>query len=92
MGDLIEVIHVNVEYLDGHEEGDVGYPHFMASCEELNTATDAESFEELFANIQQMLERCLKTTGAHHGIDPDAIIKINFEMTLDQFGITPPEE
>lgn len=27
-----DTIHVNVEYFSGVDEGDVGYPYYVASC------------------------------------------------------------
>jgi len=52
----LDTVHVNVEYFDGLEEGDVGYPYYVGSCVEISGATDGKTVEELMHNVREMVE------------------------------------
>jgi predicted RNase H-like HicB family nuclease len=56
MGEPLDTVHVNVEYYDGQEEGDVGHPYYVASCVEIAAVTDGRTLDELMANIQEMVD------------------------------------
>ena len=60
MNEPRDTIHVNVDYFDGQEEGDVGYPYYVASCEEITAVTDGTTLDELLANIREMIELILE--------------------------------
>lgn len=60
MSEPRDTIHVNVEYFNGQEEGDVGYPYFVASCKEIAAVTDATTLDELLTNIREMIELILE--------------------------------
>lgn len=52
-----DTLHVHVEYFTGFEEGedDVGYPYYVASCEEIVAVTDGQTWSELMHNIHEMV-------------------------------------
>lgn len=67
MADLKDTIIVNVEYYTGQEdEDDTGYPYFVASSDDLNFVTDAETFEELMDNIRECVVLCLEEPNYWH--------------------------
>lgn len=82
MNDPKDIVHVEVEYFDGQEEGDVGYPYFVAHSDELHFTTDGRTFEELLANIQECLQLCLEDgdSVAEFGVLPEARIQIVMEL------------
>jgi predicted RNase H-like HicB family nuclease len=82
MSQVRDTIHVNVEYFDGQEEGDVGYPYFVASCEEITAVTDGTTLDELFANIREMIELILEDpeTVAEFNLTPNPHIVIKMEL------------
>jgi predicted RNase H-like HicB family nuclease len=82
MTQVRDTIHVNVEYFDGQEEGDVGYPYFVASCEEIAATTDAITLDELFKNIREMIEVHLEDpeTVAAGDLAPNPHIIITMEL------------
>ena len=45
MDAVSDTIHVNVEYFTGFEEGedDVGYPYYVASCQEIVAVTEGNA-------------------------------------------------
>jgi hypothetical protein len=51
-------LHIRVEYFTGHEEGedDIGYPYYVASCEEIVAVTDGRTWSELLRNIAEMVQ------------------------------------
>lgn len=60
MTDWNDTIHVMVEYHDGQEEGDVGYPYYVASCVEIPAVTDARTLDELIINIRDVIAFALE--------------------------------
>lgn len=50
-----DTLHIQVAYFDGMEEGDVGYPYYVASCVEITATTDGRTWAELMHNISDML-------------------------------------
>ena len=62
MSDARDTIHIRVEYFTGFEEGenDVGYPYYVASCEEIVAVTDGRTWGELMKNINEMLAASLE--------------------------------
>jgi len=77
-----DTIHVNVEYFDGQEEGDVGHPYFVASCVEITATTDGETLDELFKNIGEMIDLYLEDidTVAELNLTPNPRIVITMEL------------
>ena len=82
MSELRDTIHVNVEYFDGQEEGDVGYPYYVASCEEIAAVTDAPTLEALFMNIREMIEIHLEEsdTVSEFNLIPNPRIVVRLEF------------
>lgn len=80
MSDLIDTIHVTVEYFDGQDEGDVGYPYYVASCDEIAAVTDAPTLDELMVNIQEAISLHLEVTGKNSGIVADPRIIVTLEL------------
>lgn len=74
MNDILDTIHVNVEYFTGFEQGedDVGYPYYVASCQEIVAVTEGKTWGELMQNIHEMI-------AAH----------LEGEDTLDLYNLVP---
>lgn len=75
-------VEVQVEYFDGHDEGDEGLPYYVASCDDLHFVTDGGTFEELLANIRESLELALHETDsiAEYNVSPDAKAVIKMDL------------
>jgi hypothetical protein len=69
MAEVRDTIHVNVEYFTSDEDGDVGYPYYVASCEEIVAITDGRTLDELFKSIGEMI--------AVHLQDVDTVAEFN---------------
>lgn len=83
MTEIKDILHINVEYFTGlEEEDDVGYPYYVASCEEIVAVTDGETWNELMKNIKEMLEVAFdeEDTVAVYGIIPNPKIVITMEL------------
>ena len=82
MSDVRDTIHVNVEYFDGQEDGDVGYPYYVASCVEITATTDGETLDELIRNVREMIELYLEDTDtvAAFNLIPNPRIVIIMEL------------
>jgi predicted RNase H-like HicB family nuclease len=82
MNAVQDTIHVNIEHFDGMEEGDVGYPYYVAACDELHFTTDGETFEELLANVRECLLLCLQDTDSvkEYHVAPNARVKLIMEL------------
>jgi predicted RNase H-like HicB family nuclease len=79
MADVIDTVHVNVEYFaDDDEYG----PYYVASCDELMFTTDGQTFEELLGNIRECLALALEDvdTIAEYGVTPNPHVKIVLEL------------
>jgi predicted RNase H-like HicB family nuclease len=78
MAPVRNTLHINVEYFDGQDEGDTGYPYYVASCEEIVAVTDGRSWHELMQNIQSMIEASLEDedTVAVYNLGPNPRIVI----------------
>ncbi len=57
-----DTLYVMVEYYDGQDEDDVGYPYYVASNDEIGLVTDGRTFEELRHNLIEALDACLSDT------------------------------
>jgi len=84
MSDIKDTIHVNVEYFTGREEGDddVGYPYYVASCEEIVALTDGKTWGELLKNIHEMIDVHLEgeDTVALYNLTPNPRVVITMEL------------
>jgi len=82
MTELRETIHVNVEYFTGQEEGDVGYPYYVASCEEIVAVTDGRTWGELMHNVREMISASLEgeDTVAIYNLVPNPRIIVTMEL------------
>lgn len=50
MTNIKDTLHINVEYFtDLEEEDDVGYPYYIASCDEIHGVTDGETWRYAIA-------------------------------------------
>lgn len=77
-----DTIYVLVEYQDGQEEGDVGYPYYVASCVEIPAVTDAGTLDELVTNIRDIIAFALEDEDivAEYQIAANPRIMISFEL------------
>jgi predicted RNase H-like HicB family nuclease len=82
MSEISDTIHVNVEYFDGQEEGDVGHPYYVASCVEITATTDGETLDELIKNIHELIDLYLEDvdTVAELQLTPKPRIIITMEL------------
>ena len=82
MAEARETIHVNIEYFDGQDEGDVGYPYYVASCEEIVAITDGRTWNELMRNISEMISLYLEgeDTVKEYNLVPHPRIIITMEL------------
>ena len=82
MGQLNDTIHVTVEYFDGQAEGDVGYPYYVASCEEIAAVTDGKTWSELMKNVQEMIQAHLEgeDTIALYNLTPNPHIVLTMQL------------
>ena len=82
MNEIKTVVHVDVEYFDGQEEGDVGYPYYVAHSPDLHFTTDGKTFEELLVNLRECLQLCLEDgdSVAEYGVAPDARVQLTMEL------------
>lgn len=55
-----DTIHVLVEHHDGQEEGDVGYPYYVASCIEIPAVTDTRTLDEPVTSIRDVIAFALE--------------------------------
>jgi predicted RNase H-like HicB family nuclease len=81
MPDLIDTIHVNVEYFEGQDEGDVGYPYYVASCDEIAAVTDARTLDALMLHIQEVIALYLEGADAQSGIVSNPRIIVMIELS-----------
>lgn len=56
MANIQSTIHVSVDYFTGQDEGDVGYPYYVASCKEITATTDGRTLDELLANVREVID------------------------------------
>ena len=77
-----DTVHVIVEYFTGQDEGDEGYPYYVAHSDELMFTTDGKTFEEMLANVRECLALCLQDTDSvkEYNVAPDAKIKLVMEL------------
>jgi len=73
MSEAKETLHIRIEYFDGQDEGDVGYPYYVASCDDIGLVTDGRTFEELLTNVREVLDLCFEDTDAvtEYNVVPD---------------------
>ena len=77
-----DTLTVTIEYFDGTAEGDVGYPYYVASCDQIGAVTDGRTLDELFANIREVVELALEDedTVATYNVVPNPKINITLEF------------
>ncbi|MFW5692545.1 MAG: type II toxin-antitoxin system HicB family antitoxin [Chloroflexota bacterium] len=77
-----DTLHVIVEFHDGQEEGDVGYPYYVASCQEIVAVTDGRTWGELMRNIHEMIAASLEgeDTVEVYNLVPNPRIVITMEL------------
>ena len=82
MSDIKNTIYVQVEWFDGQEEDDTGYPYYVAHNDDLHFTTDGETFEELLKNIGEVIALCLEDTNsiAEYSVAPNAKVIIVMEL------------
>lgn len=84
-----DTLHVVVEYFDGQDEGDVGYPYYVASCDAIGAVTDGQTLEELFKNIREVIALALdeEDTIEVYNVVPNPRVTITMDF-LDHAQIT----
>jgi predicted RNase H-like HicB family nuclease len=77
-----DTLHVTVEFHDGQEEGDVGYPYYVASCDPIGAVTDGRTLDELLKNLREVIELALEDEDpiAVYNIVPNPRISITMEL------------
>jgi predicted RNase H-like HicB family nuclease len=77
-----DTLHVIVEFHDGQSEGDVGYPYYVASCDQLGLTTDGRTLDELLRNLREALELAFEEedTVAVYNVVPNPRISITMEL------------
>lgn len=82
MSEAQDTLHIQIEHFTGQEEGDVGHPYYVASCDPIGLVTDGDDFEELLANLQEALEVCLDDTDtvAEFNVIPNPRVVLHMEM------------
>lgn len=82
MDTVQDTIHVKVEYFTGQDEGDVGYPYYVASCDEISATTDGRTLDELFHNIREVISLALEDedTIAVYNLIPNPRVIITMEI------------
>jgi hypothetical protein len=82
--DARDTLHVWVEYFTGTEGGadDVGYPYYVASCQEITAVTDGHTWNALMRSIQTMIAAHLEgeDTVALYNLVPNPRIVISMEL------------
>ncbi len=84
MSDKIQdTIHVMVEFFAGQDEGDVGYPYYVASCQEIAATTDGQTLDELFKNIREVISLALEdeNTVEVYNLKPNPRIVVTMELS-----------
>jgi predicted RNase H-like HicB family nuclease len=82
MSEIKDTIHINVEYFDGQDEDDVGYPYYVASCQEIMGVTDGRTWNELMKNIRELIAVALDEddTITMYNLVPNPRIVISMEL------------
>jgi hypothetical protein len=82
MTEIQDTIHVNVQYFDGQDEDDIGYPYYVASCQEIVAVTDGRTWNELMRNIREMIAASLdeEDTVALYNLVPNPRIVVTMEL------------
>ena len=77
-----DTLTITLEYYDGQAEGDVGYPYYVATNDEIGLVTDGKSFEELRVNLVEALDVWLGDidTVAEYNLIPNPRISITMEL------------
>jgi predicted RNase H-like HicB family nuclease len=78
-----DTLHIRVEYFTGREEeDDAGHPYYVASCDEIVAVTEGRTWNELMANIKEMLAAALdeEDTVAAYNLAPRPRIIITMEL------------
>jgi predicted RNase H-like HicB family nuclease len=78
-----KLLHIVVEYYDGQEEGDIGSPYYVASCDAIGLTTDGGTMDELFKNLREAIELALdeEDTIATYNVIPNPRINIIMELS-----------
>lgn len=79
---LKDTVYVRIEHFDGQEEGDVGHPYYVASCDDLHFVTDGDTFEALLENVRECLELTLYDGDSvqEYGVSSDAKVVLTMEL------------
>jgi predicted RNase H-like HicB family nuclease len=81
-----DTLYVTVEYYDGQDAGDVGYPYYVASNDEIGLVTDGKTFEELRANLVEALDACLSgiDTIADYNLVPNPHVELRMPFAYGE--------
>jgi predicted RNase H-like HicB family nuclease len=82
MEKIQDTLHIQVEYYDGREEGDVGHPYYVATNAMIGLVTEGATFEELLENLQEAIAACLESedTIAAYQLVPSPRVEIHLRM------------
>ncbi|MFZ4813286.1 MAG: hypothetical protein ACOYL5_02030 [Phototrophicaceae bacterium] len=74
----LETVTFQITYYTGREEGDIGYPYYVAACDVLHAVTDAKTLDALLENIREVTELALadEDTIAVYGVIVNPAIRI----------------
>jgi predicted RNase H-like HicB family nuclease len=81
-----DTLYITIEYYDGQDEGDVGYPYYVATNDEIGLVTDGKTFEELRANLVEALDACLGDidTVAEYNLVPNPHVELRMPFTYGE--------
>lgn len=77
-----DMLTIIVEYYDGQAEGDVGYPYYVASCDQIGAVTDGRTWGELLKNLHEVIELAFEgeDTAAVYNVVPNPRLIISMEL------------
>lgn len=78
-----DTLHIDVEYFTGfEEEDDLGHPYYAVSCREIAAFTQADTWDELLINVQEMLAAALddEDTVATYNLVPQPKIVMTVKL------------
>jgi predicted RNase H-like HicB family nuclease len=77
-----DTLTIIIEYYDGLDEGDDGYPYYVASCDQIGAVTDGRTLDELLKNLREVIELAFEDedTVAAYNVVPNPRINITMDL------------